>query len=315
MIRLGAAAPGTGYTTKQAKTTMTIPLKRFQARAVHAVLMAASLASLLIVTLIFLFLIREALPFFQSPEKSTLLAKNWIPKSFQSATFGLLPLLGGSLLVTLLASLIAVPMGVCGAVYIAEVAGPRERDWLKPFVELLAGIPSVVIGFFGLMVVAPAVKSLFGLQSGLSALTGAIILALMAIPTIMSVSEDAIRSVPASLREASMALGATAQQTVWRAVVPAAMPGITAAVLLGFGRVIGETMAAMMVTGNAAQLTLSPVESVRTMTATIAAEMGEVAFGSTHYHALFLVGVVLLTTTFLINIAAVTVVKRMGAHR
>jgi phosphate transport system permease protein len=228
--------------------------------------------------------------------------------------FGIIPLITGSLLVTLLATLIAVPFGVVAAVYIAEVARPAEREFFKPFIELLAGIPSVVIGFFGLVVLSPLVKQFFGLPSGLTALTGALLLALMAIPTIITISEDAIRSVPTSYKEASLSLGATRLQTIWKVTVPASLSGIVAAVMLGIGRVIGETMAVMMVTGNAAILTASPFESVRTMTATIAAEMGEVAFGSAHYRALFCVGVVLLIATFLLNTVAIRVMKkyRMG---
>jgi phosphate transport system permease protein len=190
------------------------------------------------------------------------------------------------------------------------LAGSKEREFLKPFIELLAAIPSVVLGFFGLVVLAPLVKAVFHLGTGLTALTGAILLALMAVPTIVSISEDAIRSVPRSYREASMALGATEIQTIWRVTVPAALSGIVAAVMLGMGRVIGETMAVLMVTGNAAVMTFSPFESVRTMTATVAAEMGEVTYGSTHYQALFWVGIVLLLATFVLNVVAQRVLRR-----
>jgi phosphate transport system permease protein len=199
-------------------------------------------------------------------------------------------------------------------VYISELARPLEREILKPFIEILAGIPSVVLGFFGLVVLAPLVKGAFGLPTGFTALTGAALLALMAIPTVISISEDAIRSVPESYKAASLALGASRMQTIWRVTVPAALPGIVAAVMLGTGRVIGETMAVMMVTGNAAVITGSPFKSVRTMTATIAAEMGEVPFGSDHYRALFCVGIVLLLATFGLNVIAQKVLKkyRMG---
>lgn len=239
-----------------------------------------------------------------------LASTQWVPTSEMRSRFGLGPLVLGSLLVTVLASLIAVPLGILGAVYISELARALEREFLKPFIELLAGIPSVVLGFFGLVVVAPVVKSVFQLQTGLTAMSGALVLALMALPTIISISEDAIRSVPRAYREASLAVGATNLQTIWRVVVPAALPGITAAMMLGFGRVIGETMAVMMVTGNAAQMTLSPFDAVRTMTATIAAEMGEVPFGSSHYRALFCVGLVLLLATFALNMVAQRALKR-----
>lgn len=287
---------------------------RVKDKAVKVILLGAASMSILIVLLIFFFLGREASPFARTPGLSELLGTRWIPVSFQKESFGLIPLITGSVLVTVLAILIAVPFGVCGAVYISEIARSAEKEILKPFIELLTGIPSVVLGFFGLVVLAPVVKSAFGLQTGLCALTGSLILALMAIPTIISISEDALRSVPKSYKEASLAIGASQLQTIWKVTVPAALPGIIAAVMLGMGRVIGETMAVMMVTGNAAIITASPFDSVRTMTATIAAEMGEVPFGSEHYNALFCVGLVLLTATFCINLAAQRVLKkyRMG---
>ncbi len=277
---------------------------------VKAALTVASSISIILVLFIFSFLFKEALPFARDPGLSKLVGTRWVPVSFQQQQFGLGPLAAGSVLVTLLATILAVPFGVCGAVYIAELAGPREREVLKPFIELLAAIPSVVLGFFGLVVLAPLVKACFGLPSGLTALTGALILALMAIPTIITISEDAVRSVPNAYREASMALGASKMQTVWRVVVPAALSGIVAAVMLGMGRVIGETMAVLMVTGNAAAMTASPFDSVRTMTATIAAEMGEVTQGSAHYQALFWVGIVLLFATFVLNLIAQRVLRK-----
>jgi phosphate transport system permease protein len=286
----------------------------WQERVVRLLLIAAASMSIVIVALIFLFLLKEAAPFAIHPGIGELFGKRWIPVSFQGEQFGMYPLITGSLLVTALATLIAIPFGVSGAVYLAEMASSTEREILKPFIELLAGIPSVVIGFFGIVVLAPIIKDTFGLPSGLTAATGALLLALMAIPTIMSISEDAIRSVPTSFRQASLALGASDMQTIWKVTVPASLPGITAAVMLGMGRVIGETMAVMMVTGNAAIITFSPFESVRTMTATIAAEMGEVPFGSEHYRALFWVGIVLLVATFALNLLAQRVLKkyRMG---
>lgn len=253
---------------------------------------------MLIVLLIFIFIGKEALPFASHPGLGELFGSIWKPVSFQKELFGILPLITGTLSITFLAMLIAVPMGVIGAAYLAEAAREKEREILKPFIETLAGIPSVVIGFFGLVVLVPLVKEVFGLQTGLTALTGSILLAIMAIPTILTISEDAIQAVPKSYKEASLALGGSRFTTLWKIVIPAALPGIIAAILLGMGRVIGETMAVMMVTGNAANMTISPFESVRTMTATIAAEMGEVPFGSEHYGALFMVGIVLLLMTF-----------------
>ena len=273
-------------------------------RAIKVLLQGAASTSILIVVLIFGFLVKEAAPFLVEPGAGRLAGTEWVPVTFNEPRYGLVPLVTGSLLVTFLAIVLAIPFGVCGAVYMSELARPAERELLKPFIELLAGIPSVVLGFFGLVVLAPIIKWAFGLGTGMVALTGAVLLALMAIPTVISISEDAIGSVPKSYKEAAMALGATRLQAIWRVTVPAALPGITAAVMLGMGRVIGETMAVMMVTGNAALVTLSPLESVRTMTATVAAEMGEVAFGSEHYRALFCVGVVLLVATFGINMVA-----------
>lgn len=272
------------------------------------------LVSVIIVFLIIFFLLKEAFPFLYDPGIGKLLNSNWNPTSFQDESFGLIPLLTGSFVVTILAILIALPFGIIGAVYISEIASVREREFLKPFIEILAGIPSVVLGFFGLVVLAPVVKTLFGIDSGLTALTGAVLLAFMSIPTIMTISEDAIKSVPVSYKDASLALGASKLKTIWRVTVPAALSGIIASVMLGMGRVIGETMAVLMVTGNASLVTFDPLSSVRTMTATIAAEMGEVTFGSTHYRALFWIGIVLFGITFLLNIVSFKVLKKYGAY-
>lgn len=280
---------------------------------VRAFFTLSSSVSVLIVVLVFVFLFKEAVPFFQQRGPSEILGTRWVPVSANPG-YGMLPLITGSLVVTFFAGLIAVPLGIVCAVYIAEIARPLEREVLKPFIEVLAGIPSVVIGFFGMVVVAPAVKEIFHLSSGFTALSGALVLALMAIPTIVSVSEDALRSVPESYKQASLALGANRQQTVWGVVVPAAIPGITAAVMLGFGRIIGETMAVMMVTGNARKLTFNPFDSVRTMTATVAAEMGEVSFGDLHYSALFVVGGILLLSTFCLNLLAMRTFKKYGGR-
>lgn len=282
----------------------------WKARVIRYFFQSCAITSILIVVLVFLFLGRESLPFIQKFGLSELFNPVWQPVSFEDEQFGMLALISGSLLVTFLATLIAVPFGVISAIYIAEMASPVEREIWKPVIEMLAGIPSVVLGFFGLVVVAPLVKEVFHLSSGLNALTGALLLALMAIPTIITISEDAIRNVPNSYKEASYSLGASKLQTIWKVTVPAALSGIVAAVMLGIGRVVGETMAVMMVTGNAAIISFSPTESVRTMTATVAAEMGEVPFGSDHYHALFVIGIVLLLMTFALNMVAQRVLKK-----
>lgn len=279
-------------------------------KLIKYLLLSTASSSILVVILIFTFLAKEAFPFMSEPGLGELLKFRWTPVSFQRETFGLFPLICGSLLVTAIATALMVPFGIGASVYIAELAHPKEREILKPFIEILAGIPSVVIGFFGLLILVPAIKSVFGLSSGLTAMAGGILLALMAVPTVISISEDAIRSVPESYKDASLALGASKMQTVWKVIVPAALPGIITAIMLGIGRVVGETMAVMMVTGNAAVISAKPFDSVRTMTATIAAEMGEVAFGSTHYRALFCVGIVLLFATFLLNLIAHKILKK-----
>jgi phosphate transport system permease protein len=223
--------------------------------------------------------------------------------------------------VTAVAIVIALPLGVATAVFVREVAPNWARELLKPMIEVLAGIPSVVLGFFGMTLIAPLIRETLGAPTGLTAFTGAFILAYMALPTIISVAEDALDAVPKSYRDAGLAMGATQWQTIWRVVVPAAGSGIITAVMLGMGRAIGETMAVMMVTGNAARLPLtldSLFRPVRTMTATIAAEMGEVAQGSVHYHALFGLGIVLFLLTFTINLAAATTIfkkRRRGGLR
>ena len=286
--------------------------QRLKAKIIKYFLQSCGSLSIIIVLLIFLFLFKEAIPFIGNPGLGELFHNVWNPVSFQKEEFGIVPLITGSILVTLLATVIAIPFGIIGAVYISEVASPREREFLKPFIEILAGIPSVVLGFFGLIVIAPLIKQLFNLNTGLTALTGAVLLAFMAIPTIMSISEDAIKSVPSIYKEASLALGASKLETIWKVIVPAALSGIVASVMLGMGRVVGETMTVMMVTGNAPVISMNPFTSVRTMTATIAAEMGEVTIGSNHYMALFWVGIVLLLMTFALNVISFRVLKKYG---
>jgi phosphate transport system permease protein len=268
------------------------------------IIQAAGYLSILFVALICLFLIREGLPALSEVPISSLLGSRWYPIEDY---FGILPLLTGSLIVTLGAVLIAVPLGVGTGVYIAEIAPTWANEILKPMIEILAGIPSVVLGFMGILVLSPFLRQSFNLPTGLTAFTGSLLLGWAAIPTIVSVTEDAMNAVPRSYREASLALGATRWQTIWGVTVPAARTGILTAVMLGMGRVIGETMAVMMVTGNAPTLP-SGLNAlflpVRTMTATIASEMGEVANGSTHYHVLFFIGLVLFTLALIINIVA-----------
>ncbi len=233
-----------------------------------------------------------------------LMGTAWYPTAEPAPLFGILPLILGSLVVTLGSILVALPVGLAGAVYLSEVAHPSIRMLLKPTIEILAGIPSVVFGFFGLVVLVPFLQRLFDLNVGETALAGIIMLAIMALPTIISVSEDALSAVPGSYREASLALGATRWQTIVRVTVPAALSGITAAAMLGIGRAVGETMTVLMVTGNAARIPTSLLQPVRTLTATIAAELGEAPQGGEHYQALFAIGIVLFVFTFLINLVA-----------
>ena len=285
---------------------------------IEALIRMLGLSSIGFVVLIFLFLLREGLPAFFEVPTDNLFGTRWYP-TFD--LFGTLPLILGSLLVTATAIAIALPLGVATAVFVREVAPGWAREVLKPMIEVLAGIPSVVLGFFGMTVIAPLVREVLGAPTGLTAFTGGLILAYMSLPTIISVAEDALDAVPKSYRDAGLALGATQWQTIWRVVVPAARSGIVTAVMLGMGRAIGETMAVMMVTGNAARLPLtldSLFRPVRTMTATIAAEMGEVAQGSTHYHVLFGIGIILFLLTFSINLAAAATIfkkRRRGGLR
>lgn len=261
-------------------------------------------AAVIIVLLIFVFLMKESVLFFIEHNIFQILSgTDWYPIS-EPPKFGFLPLIMGSIFVTVGAILIAVPLGLASAIYISEVAPHRIRDILKSCIELLAAIPSVVLGFIGMVVLAPVIKNIFNLPSGLTALAGSIMLAFMAMPTIVSIIEDAIKSVPKTYKEGALALGATEWQAISRVIIPAAMPGIIAAIMLGIGRVIGETMAVLMITGNAAIMPTSLLQPVRTLTATIAAEMGEVIQGSAHYYSLFGIGLVLFIATFIINLVA-----------
>ncbi|OGS19889.1 MAG: phosphate ABC transporter permease subunit PstC [Elusimicrobia bacterium RIFOXYA2_FULL_39_19] len=268
-----------------------------------AIFLSGSL-SIIFVILIFVFLIKEGALFFKYvPIKDFLTGTNWYPLSTPEQ-FGMLPLIMGSLLVTIGAMIISIPLGVACAFYIAEVVNPKLKDVLKTGVELLAAIPSVVIGFVGMVTLVPLVKNIFNLPTGLTALSGSIMLAFMAMPTIVSIAEDAITAVPRRYKEAALALGATHWQAMYKVIIVAAAPGIFAAVMLGVGRVIGETMAVMMITGNAAVIPHTFLQPVRTLTATIAAEMGEAIRGSNHYYALFVVGIILFIITFAINFIA-----------
>ena len=267
-------------------------------------------SAILFVGLILFFLLREGLPTLGEVPLSEVFSKRWYPIEDY---FGILPLLGGSLMVTLGATMIAVPIGLSTAIFISEIAPRWAREILKPLIELLAGLPSVVLGFLGVLIFTSLLRRALNLPTGLTAFTGSFLLGGIAIPTIVSVAEDALDAVPRSYRDGALALGATKWQTIWRVTLPAARSGVLTAIMLGIGRAIGETMAVMMVTGNAPVLPvrLSMLFSpVRTMTATIAAEMGEVASGSVHFHVLFLIGIILFLISLIVNVTASAVVFR-----
>lgn len=285
-------------------------------RLIEGALFLSAIVAVIILCLIFVFLLVEAVPTFTvvSPF-DFLFGREWFPSSLSNPRFGALPLLAGSFLVVVSATLIAVPIGVACAIYIAEVADRRIRELLKPMIEVVAGIPSVVFGFIALTITSGIIHRLFGTTYRLNALNGAVILALMILPTIISISEDAINAVPTDYREASLALGASRWETTWRVTLPAARSGITVSVMLGIGRAVGETMAVLMATGNSPVVTLDLLRSVETMTAAIAIEMGEVVFGSPHYHALFAIGLLLFMVNFLIFLIADIAVHRNGGSR
>ncbi len=276
-------------------------------KEIFTVLAFASLAFLIGIIIV---LFKEGLPIFKAVNLSGFIFhKSWYP-TYEPPEFGVLPLIMGTLWVAFGAMVVCIPLGVGSAMYLHEIAGKRQRDILKPIIELLAGIPSIIYGFFGMIIVAPFLQELLGLPIGLCAFTASVILGVMAVPTVCSISEDALSYVPDSFREASYALGANRWQTLTKVVIPAAGSGISTAVILGMGRVVGETMTVLMVAGGAAVMPKSFFDPVRPITSTIAAEMGEAVVGSLHYHALFTLGLILFFATLIINIAAELVGRR-----
>ena len=263
-----------------------------------------ALASITTLALIVIFLFMEGLPIFSKVSiKDFIFGKYWYPTD-DPADFGIFALIVASLAVTAVASAISIPLGVMTALYLAEVASARVREWVKPIVELLAALPSVVIGFFGMVVVAPFLQHVLDVPTGLNLFNAALMLAFMSIPTICSISEDAIFSVPKELKEASLALGATHWETIWRVTIPASISGISTAIILGMSRAIGETMVVLMVAGGAAMVPTSLFDPVRPMPASIAAEMAEAPFRGDHYYALFATGIVLFLFTLAFNMVA-----------
>lgn len=279
-------------------------------KIIKLILLVSALVSIFFLCGITLTLFTESLPLFKEYNLFKFLTgTHWYPTRYP-AEMGILPLIVGTLVVTLGTLFIAVPLGVGTAIYISEVAPYRIKEFLKPTVELLASVPSVIYGLFGMVFLAPLVQKVFNIPIGLNAFTASIILGMMALPTVASIAEDAIGSVPKNLREASFALGATKWETITKTVVPAASSGIIASIILGLGRAIGETMTVLMVAGGAAQIPHSIFDPVRTMTATIAAEMGEAPMGSMHYQALFAIALVLFFMTLGFNLLADWVAHR-----
>ena len=294
------------------------PPHLFKEHAARIFFLTAATSSVLILGLITLHLFTEGAPLFAhlNPITDFLLNMDWYPTDEADPAFGILPLLTASLAVTLLSAAMAVPLGVMTAVYLSEIAPSRVRGFIKPLVELPAALPSVVLGFFGLVVVAPWLQDTFNIPVGLNLFTASLLLAFMSLPTICSIAEDALYAVPRDLKEASLALGATAWETIIHVSVPGALSGICTAVILGMSRAIGETMVTLMLAGGAAVIPASLFDPVRPMPASIAAEMAEAPFRSQHYHALFAIGITLFLFTLAFNLLAARVAhkyKRTGS--
>jgi phosphate transport system permease protein len=287
-----------------AKDKQTGKSRQRKESAIRFSFFSVALTSTTILALIVVFLFMEGLPIFSKVSVyDFLFGRYWYPTD-DPADFGIFPLIVASLAVTAMSAVISIPLGVMTALYLAESASARLREWVKPIVELLAALPSVVIGFFGMVIVAPFLQEIFDIPTGLNLFNASLMLAFMSVPTICSISEDAIYSVPIELKEASLALGANHWETIARVILPASLSGISTAIILGMSRAIGETMVVLMIAGGAAQLPSSIFDPVRPMPASIAAEMAEAPFRSDHYYALFATGVVLFAFTLLFNLVS-----------
>ncbi len=276
----------------------------FKEAAIRAFFFTCGVLAVLVLAGIFLTLLGTAIPAFREIPVRDFLKKTWDPTSPEKAEYGLLSMIASTLLVTAGALALAVPVGIGVAAYLSDVASPRVREIVKPMVEILAGIPSVVVGFLGIVLFGPLIARAFGTGHGLNALNGSFLLAVMALPTIISISEDSLGAVPRAYAEASLALGASRWQTLLRVKIPAALSGIIAACMLGMGRAIGETMTVLMATGNARSFPRGLLSPVRTMTSDIAIELGEVPYFTTHYYALFAIALTLFAMTFAVNLVA-----------
>jgi phosphate transport system permease protein len=278
--------------------------RRRREKIIRIFFFCVALASITTLSLIVIFLFTEGIPIFSKVSvQDFIFGKYWYPTS-EPPDFGIFPLIVASLAVTAVASVISIPLGVLTALYLAEVASARVREWVKPIVELLAALPSVVIGFFGMVIVAPFLQEILDIPTGLNLFNASLMLAFMSIPTICSISEDTIFSVPTELKEASLALGATHWETIIRVIIPASISGISTAVILGMSRAMGETMVVLMVAGGATLIPTSIFDPVRPMPASIAAEMAEAPFRGDHYYALFATGIILFLFTLLFNLLA-----------
>jgi phosphate transport system permease protein len=279
--------------------------------AIRAFFFACGVLAVLLLVGIFLTLLATAVPAFREVKITEFLGSTrWDPTSPEKAEYGLLSMIVSTLMVTAGALILAVPIGIGVAAYLSDVAHWRVREVLKPVIEILAAIPSVVVGFLGIVLFGPAIAKVFHVGNGLNALNGSILLAVMALPTIISISEDSLNAVPKAYNEASLALGASRWQTLVRVKLPAGLSGIIAAVMLGMGRAIGETMTVLMATGNARSFPHGFLTAVRTMTANVAIELGEVPYDTTHYYALFAIGLVLFVMTFAVNLVADVVLHK-----
>lgn len=281
-------------------------------KVLEAIIKLSGVSAIIFVIAIFFFVFREAVPVLFSGHfdlMQFLFSTKWYPTSEINVRYGTLALTVGSFSVTFLAMIIAVPFGIGAAIYVSEFCGPKQKETLKIVIELLAAIPSVVWGFIGLTVMSKVIIFTTGAPVGVNVLNGGIILALMSVPIIVSIGEDALKAVPDSFREASIAMGTTKWQMIRRVLLPAAKNGLLAAVLLGVGRAVGETMAVLMATGHAVRIPYSVLDSVRTLTANIAAELGEASEGSDHYRVLFLTGILLFAITFAVNLTADFVIR------
>jgi phosphate transport system permease protein len=282
-------------------------------RAIEALIYLCGFSAIIFVFGIFLFVLREGVGFLPRLNVGEFLfSMQWFPTSTTRPRYGVGALIVGTLSVTALAVVIAVPFGLGAAVFVSEFCTGKVKETIKVVIELLAAIPSVVWGFVGLTVLSPIISEVFQVPIGINLFNGALLLALMSVPIMVSIGEDALKAVPDAYREASLALGATRWQTVYRVLLPAAKNGLLAAVLLGVGRAIGETMAVLMATGHSVRIPTSVFDPVRTLTATIAAELGETSKGSDHYRVLFLIGILLFAITFVVNLAADLIVKGVG---